>query len=116
LAGGLLTDKSFDQVRDEWVGTAWENSGFFQRLLGVDKSDQTRRVVEGLQRVATELGATTAQVALAWLLRQPGVTSPIPGTRNPERARSNALAADIILSDGAAETIENLIPLGPAFA
>jgi 1-deoxyxylulose-5-phosphate synthase len=55
-------------------------------------------------------------VALAWLLRQPGVTSPIPGTTNPERARDNARAADLVISDAVAEAIEKLIPFGPAFA
>lgn len=41
----------------------------------------------------TPEGATTAQLALRWLLDQPGVTSVIPGARNPEQARGNAGAA-----------------------
>jgi aryl-alcohol dehydrogenase-like predicted oxidoreductase len=82
----------------------------------VDKADQTNRVVEGLQDLARQLGATTAQLALAWLLRQPGVTSPIPGTTNPDRARDNARAGDLILTDTVAAAIEDLIPFGPAFA
>jgi aryl-alcohol dehydrogenase-like predicted oxidoreductase len=116
LASGLLTDKSFEQVREQWIGTAWEDSGFFRRLLSPDKADQTKRVVAGLHGIADRIDATVAQVALAWLLRQPGVTSPIPGTTNPHRAASNARAADLELTDSVLDEIEDLIPLGPAFA
>ena len=55
-------------------------------------------------------------MALAWLLRQPGVTSPIPGTTNPDRAASNARAATLDLTDEDLKAIEDLIPLGPTFA
>ena len=42
----------------------------------------------------TPPGATTAQLALRWVVDQPGVTTVIPGARNPEQARANA-AADL---------------------
>jgi aryl-alcohol dehydrogenase-like predicted oxidoreductase len=38
-------------------------------------------------------GATTAQLALRWVVDQPGVTTVIPGARSPEQARANADAA-----------------------
>ncbi|MGV9267308.1 aldo/keto reductase [Kitasatospora sp. NPDC003701] len=38
-------------------------------------------------------GATPAQTALRWIIQQPGVTTVIPGARNPEQARANAAAA-----------------------
>jgi aryl-alcohol dehydrogenase-like predicted oxidoreductase len=38
---------------------------------------------------------TTAQAALRWVLQQPGVTTVIPGARNPEQARQNAAAATL---------------------
>lgn len=41
----------------------------------------------------TPSGATTAQLALRWVLDQPGVTAVIPGARNPEQVRANAAAA-----------------------
>jgi aryl-alcohol dehydrogenase-like predicted oxidoreductase len=43
----------------------------------------------------TPAGATTAQLALRWLVDQPGVTTVIPGARNAEQARGNAAAADL---------------------
>jgi aryl-alcohol dehydrogenase-like predicted oxidoreductase len=75
-----------------------------------------QRVVEIVRGVAAELGATAAQVALAWLLAQGerfglGV-SPIPGTRSADRVRENAAATDLTLSpeqlgrlDGAADLV-----------
>ena len=47
------------------------------------------REVAGL----TPHGATTAQLALRWVIDQPGVTTVIPGASRPEQARSNAAAA-----------------------
>jgi aryl-alcohol dehydrogenase-like predicted oxidoreductase len=53
--------------------------------------------VAAAQEVAalTPDGATTAQLALRWLIDQPGVTAVIPGARNAEQARANAAAAGI---------------------
>lgn len=53
--------------------------------------------VAAARRVAdfTPVGATTAQLALRWIIDQPGVTTVIPGARNPEQARANAGAADL---------------------
>lgn len=54
----------------------------------------------------TPAGATTAQLALRWIIDQPGVSVVIPGARNAEQARSNAAAADLAPIDGA--TLEAL--------
>ena len=53
--------------------------------------------VKAARQVAalTPEGATTAQLALRWLVDQPGVTTVIPGARNAEQARGNAAAAGL---------------------
>ena len=43
----------------------------------------------------TPTGATTAQLALRWVIDQPGVSVVIPGARSPEQARGNAEAAEL---------------------
>jgi aryl-alcohol dehydrogenase-like predicted oxidoreductase len=43
----------------------------------------------------TRAGETTAQLALRWVVDQPGITSVIPGARNAQQARANAAAADL---------------------
>jgi aryl-alcohol dehydrogenase-like predicted oxidoreductase len=45
-------------------------------------------------------GTTTAQLALRWVVDQPGVSVVIPGARTPEQARANAAAADVPELDG----------------
>ncbi|WP_307786115.1 aldo/keto reductase [Rathayibacter sp. SD072] len=50
------------------------------------------RIVEEVDRVAAEVGATSAQVALAWLLAQGEGIAPIPGTKRVSRIEENAAA------------------------
>lgn len=59
--------------------------------------------VRAARRVAalTPAGATTAQLALRWIIDQPGVTTVIPGARNADQARGNAAAADLAPLDDA---------------
>lgn len=57
-----------------------------------------------LSRAAERLGATRAQVALAWLVGRGAV--PIPGTRRPERVREYARAADLALPDDVAGELD----------
>jgi len=59
------------------------------------------RVLAALDKVkpiAQAHGATLGQLAIAWIIAQPGVTSAIVGARTPEQARENARAADLALS------------------
>ncbi len=53
-----------------------------------------------LAKVAAGLGATPAQVSLAWLLRRSPVVIPIPGTSSIPHLEENCAAADVTLSDG----------------
>lgn len=52
-----------------------------------------------LDRVATSLGATPAQVALAWVLERSPVMLPIPGTSRVQHLEENVAAANLALSD-----------------
>ncbi|GEE01262.1 oxidoreductase [Gordonia spumicola] len=70
-----------------------------------DNWDANQRAVDVVAGVADRLGATNAQVALAWLLesgRRAGLpTVPIPGTRSPARVAENAAAVDLLLDQDA---------------
>jgi len=52
-----------------------------------------------LVRIATKLGITASQVALAWLLRRSKVIVPSPGTTQPGHVRENVTAASVRLLD-----------------
>ncbi|HZW41161.1 MAG TPA: aldo/keto reductase [Agromyces sp.] len=60
--------------------------------------DENLRIVEAVESVATEVGATPAQVALAWLLAQGDDIAPIPGTKRVSRLEENVGADGIVLS------------------
>ena len=60
---------------------------------------QNLRIVEEVEAVAREAGATPGQVALAWLLAQGDDVVPIPGTKRVSRLEENAAAAELRLSD-----------------
>lgn len=56
-------------------------------------------VVDALVQIAGSLNATPAQVALAWLLAQPGVTAPIASATNDDQLDDLIAAADLKLDD-----------------
>jgi len=56
-------------------------------------------VIDAVKRVAARVEATPAQVALAWLLARPGVTTAIVGARRPEQLQDNLGALALALSD-----------------
>ena len=63
-----------------------------------DNLDQNLRIVAEVEAVAAEVGATAAQVALAWLLAQGDDIVPIPGTRRVARLEENVAATELTLS------------------
>ncbi|WEH39528.1 aldo/keto reductase [Streptomyces sp. NBC_01218] len=67
-------------------------------------------VVAGLRRVAQRHGATPAQVALAWVLRQGPHVVPVPGAKREEWAVENAGAAELELTEGDLAEIAALPP------
>ena len=98
LASGLLTgryDERTTFAADDHRTYNRDGSAFDvgETFSGVpfDVGVQAAREVAEL----TPQGATTTQLALRWLLDQPGITTVIPGARNAEQARGNAAAADL---------------------
>ena len=63
-----------------------------------------------MQAVAREVGATPAQIALAWLLTQGDDIAPIPGTKRVARVEENTAADHIELSAEQVERLNNLTP------
>ncbi|NEU30239.1 aldo/keto reductase [bacterium LRH843] len=59
-------------------------------------NEEKLRLVQEIQQNEVPTNVDMAQWALAWCLKHPAVTTVIPGSKNPEQVRSNALAADLI--------------------
>ena len=64
---------------------------------------------KALQTIATRLRATPAQVALAWILRQPGVMA-IPKSGNVKRVRENHAAINVQLAPGDLAELDDAFP------
>jgi aryl-alcohol dehydrogenase-like predicted oxidoreductase len=68
-----------------------------------------RVVIDLLEQIAAQKGATPAQIALAWLLAQKPWIVPIPGSRKLERLDENNGAVDIVLSPSDLNEIEKVM-------
>jgi 1-deoxyxylulose-5-phosphate synthase len=66
-------------------------SGFIGRLMG----DDTLTAVQQLRPIAAEAGCSMAQFAIAWVLREPNVTSAIIGATRAEQVSDNAAASGL---------------------
>ncbi|MFF8035969.1 aldo/keto reductase [Streptomyces sp. NPDC016626] len=99
-------------------------TGDIRTLNGLDAADWRRsnprftgdnltrnlRIVDQVREVADEVGATPAQVALAWLLAQGDGIAPIPGTKRIDRLKENSAADGIRLTPGQIARLNNLTP------
>ena len=94
LGVGLLTGR-FTRVQAEAIDDWRAREGWTEP----DKLDPAFRVIDGLRAVAERLGVGMADLALAWNVHQPGVTSAIAGSRNATHVRANAAAGDLALDD-----------------
>lgn len=95
LAGGLLTGKYNKGIPEgsratieeyEWLRERYESE---QALLNIEK-------VKKLAPIAEELGCTMAQLALAWCLKNPNVSTAITGASRPEQVVENMAALDVV--------------------
>ena len=65
--------------------------------------------VQDLQPIADDLGITMAQLALAWVLREPGVSSAIVGASRPEQVEENVAASGVELGEDVLARIDEVL-------
>lgn len=68
--------------------------------------DSDHAVVDAVQAVAAERGVPMAQVAFAWLRRNPALSAPIVGATNEQHLRDAVAALDLVLTDDEAARLE----------
>jgi 1-deoxyxylulose-5-phosphate synthase len=107
LGQGVLTGKYLpgEPHPQDSRAASEEMNTFIDRLV-------QPRVLEAVQRlrpVADEAGLTMAQLALAWVLREPNVASAIVGASRPEQVHANASASGIALSDDTLAAIDEAL-------
>jgi voltage-dependent potassium channel beta subunit len=104
LASGILTGKYDDGIPKDSRMARNEN---MRERFGQD----ARQKVLQLKPIAQDLGLTRAQLALAWILRQSGVSSVITGASKPSQVEQNVQAAGVQLDDDVIERINALFPI-----
>ena len=67
------------------------------------------RIIEKLKNVASNKGITSSQLAIAWVLAQPGITSALVAAKTRAQVDENLVAARIRLSREELTYIENLL-------
>lgn len=102
LGRGYLTGKVDENTTFDSTDIRSRNPRFTQEAIKAN-----RVVVDLLEKIGAEKGATPAQIALAWLLAQKPWIVPIPGSRKLERLDENNAAVNIELTAKDLSEIEN---------
>jgi aryl-alcohol dehydrogenase-like predicted oxidoreductase len=112
LAAGFLTGK----YQRESAGASGEG-----RLIGSNPfgntlfTDRNWHILDALGTVAVQIERPLAQVALAWVLAQPGITSPILGASKIEQLHDNLSSLEIRLTPEQLQTLAESSAIDPGF-
>lgn len=103
LANGMLTGKYDNGIPED---SRFNREGWLRdRFL----TEQNIQRVKNLAPLAEELGITRGQLALAWILRHPSISSVITGATRPEQVAENVKAAEIDLTPDMIKRIEEAL-------
>jgi aryl-alcohol dehydrogenase-like predicted oxidoreductase len=111
LGFGLLTG-AFDEATtfsdDDWR-SGKHGIGAYDKLFAPGPFRRNLAIVEALRPLAERKGVTLAQLALAWVVHQSGVTAAIAGSRSAAHVRDNAGAGSVSLGPPDLEEIEAVL-------
>jgi aryl-alcohol dehydrogenase-like predicted oxidoreductase len=117
LRGGWLSGKFRRGMegppQDSRIAIA-EEKGWSERWSAYN-NEHTWTVLDALHAVAEESGRSPAQVAIRWLLQQPGVTAPIIGVRTLAQLEANLDALGWTLEEGQLERLDKASTLQPSY-
>jgi len=107
LAQGVLTGKYLpgQPPPEDSRAASDEMSGFIGQLL----ADPVLEAVQRLRPVADAAGLSMAQLSLAWVLREPNVSSAIIGASRPSQIDDNAAASGVTLDDDTLQAIDDAL-------
>jgi len=108
LATGILSGKYNDGTVPEGSRASLPNYAWLkERIFVPEKLETTRK----LMPIAADLGVTLAQMAIAWCLKNPNVSTVITGASRVEQVRENMKAADLVdkLDEGVMKRIEEVL-------
>jgi voltage-dependent potassium channel beta subunit len=107
LGSGVLTGKYDDGIpKDSRVARMGADS-----LPGNPFTQQSVDRVKKMKKLADNLNVTRAQLALAWVAAQPGITSVLTGATKVEHVEDNIGALDIEITEELQKSLEEIFPL-----
>lgn len=109
LAGGFLSGK-YSREEEQKGGGRRDNYDF----PPVDK-EKAYNIVDALRPMAESKNATVAQLALAWLLHQPVVTSVIVGAKNSDQLSQNLNSTEVKFSKEELQKLDEISKLKPEY-
>ncbi|HET8711181.1 MAG TPA: aldo/keto reductase, partial [Spongiibacteraceae bacterium] len=117
LAGGVLSGK---YTRDDLKAPADQSLGALNSRKAMNLArgrlnERTLDIADAVVAIAKEMGRSPSQVALAWTLLHPAVTSPLIGARTYEQFEDNLAALDIAFSDEQIARLDEVSRIKPCF-
>ncbi|TDK50606.1 aldo/keto reductase [Antarcticimicrobium luteum] len=103
----LLTDHPLSQEVIPELGFLKSNPRFVEPNLSANLA-----ITDRFRRLAAEMGAPAAAVAIAWLLHRGAHVIPIPGTRSVSHFRELVAGCDLVLTAADMDRIEAVLPVG----
>jgi aryl-alcohol dehydrogenase (NADP+) len=107
IAGGLLSGKH-DRTRPPDEGTRFTLGTAGRTYQDRYWHDHVFDTVDALSDLAADAGLPLATMAVAWVLRNPAVTSPIVGASRPEQLDDTIAAAAVVLDDDLARRLDEM--------
>jgi voltage-dependent potassium channel beta subunit len=115
LASGMLTGKYNDGVPDDSRLSLEKYNWLRERLLESDEGRQQLEKVKKLAKITDDIGISMPELALAWCLKNPNVSTVITGASRPEQVQQNMKAIDHIdkLTNDVMQRIEEILDNKP---
>ena len=114
LASGLLTGKYNEGIPED-SRLNLEGYEWLREMYESEQGQQNLAKVRQLTRIANDLGCSMAQLALAWCLKNPDVSTVITGASKPEQVKLNMVAMDVVdkLDENVMNRIEEILANKP---
>ena len=114
LASGILTGK-YNQGMPEGTRATLEGYEWLRKIFENEEAQRRIKKVGLMMPIAEELGCSMAQLALAWLLKNPNVSTVITGASRAEQVTENMKALEVVdkLTDDVMQRIEGILDNKP---
>jgi aryl-alcohol dehydrogenase-like predicted oxidoreductase len=112
LAGGWLSGRYREDAAQSGPMSVARQRLVNRFDMSLPENQRKLDAAEQLAELADEAGLSLIELAIAFVLRHPGVTAPIIGPRTMDHLESQLSAADVVLTDDVLDRIDQIVPPG----